>query len=51
MITNSTGRAGSHIMLVNQAFGEHVLHLNRRWDKEIAGKSPQVSHLHILEVG
>lgn len=44
-------------MHVNQAFGDlwmyvcDELHLNRLWDKEITMQLPQVTHLHILEVG
>lgn len=46
-----TKRAGSHITSVHQAVGEFGLLLYRLLDKEITAQPPEVSHLHILEVG
>lgn len=38
-------------MHVNKVFGEYVLYLNRLCDKDITVQLPQVSYLHILDVG
>lgn len=51
MITYCSQLAGSRAVHVNQAYGEYVWHLNRLSDKEVTLQLPQVSYLHILEVG